>query len=118
MEDNKIIAKFMDLEYNKKLDSYEATTDDVEFILDEYHQGYVGSKWLRFNTSWDWLMPVVKKIESTQPEGFNTLIEGNNCWIETNGISFEGMGKTKIEATYKAVIEFIKWYNKNKDEVK
>ena len=68
---------------------------------------------LKFNCSWDWLMPVVQKIESQQSEGYNILIEGTNCWIETQGVSFECMGITKLEATYKAVVQFIKEYNQN-----
>ena len=96
---------------------------------------------IKYNISWDWLMPVVEKIESitidieeestmagtmrTMPNQFEVVITCNYCTINRgNGAegmlddflelwdgSFEG---TKLQATYKAVTEFIKWYNKSK----
>ena len=67
---------------------------------------------LNYHASWDWLMPVVDKIERIKnSDDYEVDIFGNCCDI---GGRFEAIGKTKIEATYKAVIEFIKWYNANK----
>ena len=82
----------------------------THFILLEYH------------TSWDWLMPVVEKIEDireeTRPEcsRFNVCIEQSFVFIIETYTSEEFKmqdSNTKIEATYNAVVEFIKWYNKN-----
>lgn len=107
-KDNILIAEFMGFQktnigwYDSEDSLSLSYTNDNTFDI------------LLFDESWDWLMPVVEKIESQQAEGYNILIEGANCWIETQGISFEGMGMTKLEATYKAVLEFIKWYDKNK----
>jgi hypothetical protein len=92
-----------------------------------------------YNKSWDWLMPVVEKIESLdlkeygyQWEGIYGEIEYNNgsvrveierneCWIYMNLQldPFHTFNEktshmkfdTKIEATYAAVVEFIEYYN-------
>jgi hypothetical protein len=109
VEGNKLIAEFM---------GYTPYSDGWITIPHETFDTVVDSEivyQLRFHTSWDWLMPVVEKIESLQPEGFNTLIEGGCCWIEYPEISFEGIEHTKIEATWSAVCEFITWYNENKE---
>ena len=112
MKDNKLIAEFMGVKT--------ITIDRLKSILKQNREdGFISTPQaytldeLKYDTSWDWLMPVVEKIESQQSEGYNILIEGNNCWIETQGISFEGMAITKLEATYKAVVQFIKEYNQN-----
>tara|TARA_R100000789_G_scaffold77250_1_gene72527 strand:- start:124 stop:468 length:345 start_codon:yes stop_codon:yes gene_type:complete len=58
---------------------------------------------LHFHTSWDWLMPVVSKI--TRDE---ILIENEYSIMDTVPYGL-------IEDTYKVVVEFIKWYNQQKD---
>ena len=58
---------------------------------------------LQYKYSWDWLMPVVEKIEGLRDLKGNAKIEGTN--IEIIG------GAYKLETTYKAVIQFIKEYN-------
>ena len=76
----------------------------------------------QYHSSWDWLMPVVEKIESL---GYVTQIWG--LWNKNYTYSFSitqkgnlniqvGRGisdHSKIESVYTGVIEFINWYNKN-----
>ena len=87
--------------------------------------------------SWDWLMPVVEKIEDlddskhhyqwddhdgkkrTNFQGYEVDISYNECRIWLNLeldppklISFGGRRKTKIESVYQAVVLFIKWRSK------
>lgn len=74
---------------------------------------------LKYHTSWDWLIPVVEKIEKQLDENNYHLIvkiENTYCSIlKEDGEEIIGFAeKNKLEATYKAVAEFIKWYNKNK----
>ncbi len=73
---------------------------------------------LSFNYDWNWLMKVVDKIESIEDdEGlYKYIIEilGTTVnVIDTSQIKpiAETFERTKIEATYKAVIEFINYYN-------
>lgn len=85
-------------------------------------------KCVKYHSSWDWLMPVVEKIE-TFP--FITTIITSGCrismweesvpyeWINVDFEDIYSFGgkyyvRTKIEATWLTVVEFIKWYNKNK----
>tara|TARA_R110000822_G_scaffold302368_1_gene426546 strand:- start:321 stop:662 length:342 start_codon:yes stop_codon:yes gene_type:complete len=67
-----------------------------------------------FHSSWDWLMPVVEKIESDERYDvdilqYGTRIREGQKEIVNNiaDISFD----KKIEHTYQAVVEFIKQYN-------
>jgi hypothetical protein len=74
----------------------------------------------QYHKSWDWLMPVVEKIECTPIDNddnsdnfFNVMIEVFECNINGGDICICEMKDTKREATYKAVVEFINQYNKN-----
>lgn len=95
-ESNKLIANFMGCADNLHLVESPITgeyTDPDEFL---YH------------TDWDWLMPVVEKIESQLPEGFNVIIELRNCLITGPEYHIEGYsGHSKIEAVYQAVLKYI-----------
>jgi hypothetical protein len=72
---------------------------------------------LKYDTSWDWLMPVVEKIEQ---EGFCFSIQTSNiaCMkpFDIHSISSYDVFKKdkKIEVVYDVVVEFIKWHNSQK----
>ena len=56
---------------------------------------------LQFHTSWEWLMPVVKKISECNDYPRHLDIDQLNI--------FHSHGRV-----YNAVIQFIEWYNENK----
>ena len=93
-ENNKLIAEFMIVDQI-----------DVDTWLDKNEE-------LNYNSSWDWLMPVVEKIESLDIVCFekNLQEEGDYQALFTKGedIFICHYADTSIEATYKAVVEFIK----------
>jgi len=65
-----------------------------------------------FHKSWGLLMPVVEKIENIAIIGKHKLqcrIQSNFC--EITEMSNTSYGNSKIEAIYKAVVNFIKKYN-------
>lgn len=71
---------------------------------------------MKFHKSWDWLMPVLEKIQNL---GYRVITEGYKdikelCSIEGDGYYKNIYSSTKIEAIYKSVVEFIKWHNLNK----
>ena len=77
-----------------------------------------------YHSCWNNLMSVVEKIESFQDgeDGdsmrghlYNFRIEQYFVYIldgESMDVIIEMNGDSKIDATYKAVVEFIKYYNK------
>tara|TARA_B100001059_G_scaffold107813_1_gene107492 strand:- start:402 stop:665 length:264 start_codon:yes stop_codon:yes gene_type:complete len=85
MKENKLIAEFMDVNL-------------IEGQLGDYH------------TSWDWLMPVVQKIESL---GYVFTIQGGKAEFgEMISKPQCFTSKDKISSTYDAVVEFINQLNK------
>lgn len=110
LEGNKLIAEF-DGKINEGLFWYTPTEnwgrDGLQFTRKD--------KRLKYHLSWDWLMPVVQKIESL---GYCVSIFRGCCDIEPREINqpdFEGIetggGKPKIDSTWQSVVKFIQWYN-------
>ena len=102
-ENNKLIAEFLGLQLEQD--------QEILFISG------LGTKLINetFNKDWNWLMEVVEKIENTTSTSI-IISCGNcevyNCETQETMFFFEGV---KIEAVYNASLEFIKWYNENKD---
>ena len=88
-DNNKLIAEFMGLEKENGLYLFTTPMDDYK------------TDTLYFNTSWDWLMPVVDKCMQT---GDNT-----DEWDTL----YNALSTLNITNTYQAVVEFIKQYNNN-----
>jgi len=97
LENNKLIAEFEGHTIN-----YGFNKEGVLFL-----GHHISANDLIYDSSWDWLMVVIHKIEVIQKEmDCETIIQtGAKIWAKSNN---------KLEGTYKAVVEFIKWYNKNK----
>jgi len=79
---------------------------------------------VRYHSSWNWLMSVIDKIQETfeTEETYGVLIDICTTHVRISVVE-KGFETTidfklensisKIEAVYKAVINFINWYNKN-----
>jgi hypothetical protein len=96
MKNNKIIALFMG-----DINSLDAKVSfNKNCTVDE----------LQYHKSWDWLMPVVDKIESLNFSiEMNKQEEGDyQCLIIKKDILVQTFSNNKIEAVYNAVIKFIK----------
>jgi len=90
MKDNKLIAEFMEVD------------------------GFLSLSQMNYHTSWDWLMPVVEKIESLRDangDAYRFTIDMCNAQIEGTHIEMIG-GAYKLNTTYKAVVKFIQYYQK------
>ena len=106
MKNNKLIAEFQNMGVNV------ITIDDVRKNKNPYissADGYLEND-LKYHISWDWLMPVVEKIESDERYDvdilqYGTKITDNQKEIVNNiaDISFD----KKIEHTYDAIVKFI-----------
>ena len=113
MKDNKLIAEFMGMTYGDP--------NDNSVMIQMTHQGneVIPVNSIKYHYSWDWLMPVVEKIECTKTDDednsdsfFNVMIEVFECNINGRDICICENGNTKLEATYRAVVKFINQYNK------
>ena len=131
IENNKLIAEFMGLKTIKESDVLDWGKLNVNSDSISENQ--------RYHKSFDWLMPVVEKINkfhvSIRPFKYGNpelvklkilenkvTIEGSfwinpntingNYWVNLKKKSFK-YDKNLIDAIYLAVIEFIKWYNEH-----
>lgn len=113
--DNELIAEFMGIVFWKQIKNERYYKVPKEHV----YANNAGLGQFRYDTSWDWLMPVVEKIESLHSvvPGHLLQIEITRGFVKILGtpgqhifynISIEG---SKIQATYRAVVDFIKWYN-------
>ena len=102
MKDNKLIAEFMGVKPTK-------SELGRKVYYDSHEDKYVGLD-LQYDTSWDWLMPVVDKIEDM---GCEIVTTNGKCTISgANDYYGESIGKSRRGATYDAIVEFINQYNK------
>ena len=90
-DDNKLIAEFMGLSIKEGV-CYYTDADDMFPMGIEVEEPY-----LPYHTSWDWLIPVVNKIEM-ECEGVPIQLLDCNLYSE-------------IGEVYQAVVEFIKEHN-------
>lgn len=105
-EQNKLIAEFMGVEFiNGVYGNCISAMPMKPFTSDS----------LKYNYSWDWLMPVAEKIESMQ---WKVDIEYRYTYIHNpvTDMYFETESErtTKLSACLDSVIQFIQWYNENK----
>lgn len=115
-------------EKNKMIAAFEGYKVDYGFdkkgVLFAGH--HIRLNQLRYHESWDWLMPVVDKIESSVfpigtskfgDEGIHVDVQmiSGVCEItdeDRNGtLEINVFANSKLDATYQAVIQFIEWYN-------
>lgn len=116
IENNKIIAEFLDWEFDDLSETFETPflkLVEPQAFGDEQFSSKLQDFELEFNSDWNWLMVVVEKIESL---GYKIDISkwenSQYCGIYLNGKKIAGNEtNTKIEAVYNACVEFIKWYN-------
>jgi hypothetical protein len=96
-ENNIMIARFM----NGIIDSdgiIQKTPDEAGFDC----KGYNAFGFLLYDVSWDWIIPVVEKIEMLEPD-IEFTITGEIVYYNNQ----EFIGKGKLNAIYKAVIAAI-----------
>jgi cytochrome oxidase Cu insertion factor (SCO1/SenC/PrrC family) len=129
MKENKLIAEFMGYEecpmkLYRMDDKFQSVKIYSEYQdEDEYNTISAGARIIKFtpeqmefHTSWDWLMPVVESIERLGYEFF--IVEDRVKVSHNTDHSIETIidltSRSKLNATYNAVVEFINEYNKNK----
>jgi hypothetical protein len=109
---NKLIAQFMGNDTDEYGSDVYVPKEMMFNSKSKCMQGVFDFNECEFHTDWNWLMPVIRKIEEL----------GNDVLITTNYIQIaydEGEQfividdlNIKIDSVYNAVVEFINWYNK------
>ena len=128
-ENNKIIAEFMGFTFEKNIGYYDNEML-LEQIVYEQQNGNCFDE-LLFNKDWNWLMAVVEKIENIKIKDYSistditddkTFInvwhygDGGKWSILISNLNEEYKDFNKMQRTYKAVVKFINFYNKQKEE--
>lgn len=113
VENNKLIAEFHDPTWKDRID---ISWENIEDYVPSYHK------------YWDYLMPVVEKIESLKPENnsntrFQFIIKGKMCLVNDKfkierddflNLHYK-VHESKLLAVWFAIVEFLKWYNEKRD---
>jgi hypothetical protein len=121
LEGNKLIAEFMGMKQGKDFADFNGRWSGDWFDAKNAING-CRNEILSFHSDWNWLMPVIEKIEilgyvteisGNRERSFASIgIENTNEYPSRIGYGMEFL--KKIDATYYAVIQFINWYNSNK----
>ncbi len=101
LEGNKLIAEFMGM----RLEIYNYYgIMEYEWLPSQKNSNWCFQDPPPFNSNWNWLMPVIKRIKD---------IQGDNIEIQKRySILMDFMTTMDIEMIYRSgVLEFIKWYN-------
>ena len=124
IENNKIIAEFLDWEFDDLSETFETPflkLVDPHAFGDEQFSCKLQDFELEFHSDWNWLMKVVEKIHSMQSYG--VLINPNGTYIQDEDdkiicmtfkneeVNGEIISSSNIEATFNCCAEFVKWYN-------
>lgn len=131
---NKVIAKFMGGQL-RLITHTMSSWHWSEIFRPEWKGQRLMENKLEFHSSIAWLMPVVTEIEKIQPkENIGVSVfdiqylweKGKhrcliNYKLTDNGVlsehkSFDIISDSKIEAIWLAVVQFIEWYNKEKNK--
>ena len=93
MNDNKLIAEFMGVPQGKH----------THFMVEPFAlESYADVDDLKYDASWDWLMPVIEKCLVGEAEQSDEI---SNATIKN---IYEGICNQDISHAYKSVVEFIK----------
>lgn len=111
IEGNKLIAEFMGGKYDKDT-NFPIHPNDIWLPIHgitNYTTINMGcGKILLYHSSWDWLLPVVEKILGTE--------NNSSDWEKHYTQIHDSLWLINIESVWLSVVEFIKWYNQNKND--
>jgi len=105
--DNELIAIFMGFTPQKSSLGNTYTHPDLMGVY-----GGTGMKF-KYDTSWNWLMPVVEKISKISRNDYDGQARKDIQYLKQ--IWANTPFYVSIERAYELVVEFIKWYNSQKN---
>lgn len=110
IESNKLIAEFMGVNI--------ITIDDIRKNKNPYISSADGhlEDDLKYHSSWDWLMPVIEKIETLGYKFEKNYQPIDKDWqsliVKGNDILYQEFSENSLDSSYYVVVKFIKEYNK------
>ena len=113
IENNKMIMSFMGVKPKKHRDSPQYYYSDLPFFstnnTDEQKVIDSMAEYLKYDSDWNLLMPVVVECFDRYSDVHTNqdVFMADNQQFQLNDALLE----TNIESLYKAVLEFIDWYN-------
>ncbi len=115
IENNILIAKFM--EYPNNGVFYSINVFNPETLNSRTHH----EQQLHFQDSWEWIMPVIEKIESLgysyERDTHYRINIGEKTFLRTDGKLVQYIvGNNNRDGLYKICVEFIKWNNNKNNE--
>lgn len=125
-ESNVLIAEFMGFNYLNRFDHLNKNNNPFNDYAcytfpnqpNDNSSAFVFVKDMLYHLSWEWLMPAVERIEHDLPNDYYYHTDHNSVWFsdihDQHKKIFIGQGG-RLTATYQAVVEFIQWYNQNKE---
>lgn len=110
IEGNKLICSFMGDEF---LREKAKSMNTSEIIIEQ-----LNGSWGRFDCDWSWIMPTIEKIAvdyDVRISWYNTDCVATICNTSIEGTEIADFGNytPAIKNVWLAVIQFIKWYDKN-----
>lgn len=116
-----LIGQFMGFVYEEGIGFEDTKMLLPQLVYDNEGGNYFHS--LMFSESWDWLMPVVEKIEKLQGDkvGCGVSIHHGLTTIQYNSkeisspVFRRNYKYDKIKSVYETVLEFVVWYNKQNE---
>jgi hypothetical protein len=109
-ENNILIAEFMGLDWEQFLPS-----KTVNYLV---NGNYYEAHELAYNLSWDWLMPVIEKIEIKGYKFEKNFQRVEKDWqsliVKGNDIIYQEFNNYSLQCSYYVVLNFIKDYKLTK----
>ncbi len=112
-EKNRMFAEFMEVEKHIDMTGANRWRHSSNLSVWVFDIG------LEYCQSWEWLMPVIEKIESLNftSESAYLPLNTHRFWFFSAGAKVvEGRGDTKFKAHLDAAVKFIEWYNKQQNK--
>ena len=115
VENNKMIAEFLDWEFDDLSETFETPflkLVDPNAFGDEQYSCKLQDFELEFHSDWNWLMRVVEKISKIKGVKIEMLYVLGGLKVKINVCGHNNWSNPNhIEAVHNACVEFIKWYN-------
>jgi len=107
-ESNRLIAEFMGI----KSKTYSDTPCLVHYNFDNT---MLTSDRMKYVESWDWIMPVLYKIDQLEEvKEISVKVGRTRIWLKDGFIESNSFKEDSILACYKTVVKFIEDYNSRK----